>query len=184
MHDRELRREARRFRRYRSLRTNDPYCRICGKGDWRIRYERHHISGRAYEALLPPDILFICGDCHDKIGDTVKDRIPLPPNLPANRVALINRLYGQNEVAEMQIQSNFETIQCLIGDIDPPPIANGNGGNDPSSGDGEAGAEVGGSPTDIRTRRRARAVGMDQLEAWLARAHPTLHSGSAGGSDK
>ncbi len=114
----------------------------------------------------------------------MKDRIPLPPNLPANRVALINRLYGQNEVAEMQIQANFETIQCLIGDIDPPPIANGNGGNDPSSGDGEAGAEVGGSPTDIRTRRRARAVGMDQLEAWLARAHPTLHSGSAGGSDK
>lgn len=140
MDETRRRREERKHKRFRTLKTNDPFCRVCGKHSWWVRYERHHIDGRH----IFPDTIMLCLDCHNEVGEMIKDQFPLPADTPADVVANINRLRGLNELAKLMIAWTEQTIDSLLrsGYLPPAPatppvkpkLATGSVGDDGSAG--------------------------------------------------
>jgi hypothetical protein len=85
---------ARKYKRYQTLGTIDPFCRLCGKHTWWVRYERHHIAGRAFA----PDVIFICGDCHDQASDMQKDHPAMNDNIDPETVKHMKMLLGLKDL--------------------------------------------------------------------------------------
>ena len=126
MNESQLRTETRKFRRFRNLGDIAPYCRICGKFDWRYRYEYHHIAGRNYSST----VILICGDCHDWISDMQKDRPPLPPGIDPQVAQLVHQLHGHIEINARSTECLQRTISAVLGIVSP---ANDNGGATPNA---------------------------------------------------
>ena len=81
-------REQRKAKRLRTLRTSNPFCRVCGKYKWWCRYESHHVDGHH---LIDDDQILICLDCHNEVGEMIKDVEPVPPDMDPARAELIYR---------------------------------------------------------------------------------------------
>jgi hypothetical protein len=111
MNSNQLRIETRKFRRFRNFGDIAPYCRLCGKFDWRYRYEHHQIAGRKYSAI----VILICVDCHDWISDMQKDRPQLPAGIDPQVAELVHQMYGQIEIAERSIECWKRSIGAILG---------------------------------------------------------------------
>lgn len=113
----EIRRkqEARKFRRFRNFGDIAPYCRLCGKLDWRFRYEHHHIAGKKYSSI----VILLCGDCHDWISDMQKDRPPLPQGVNPQVAELVHQMHGQIEIAKRSIECWERAIRIVTGVMSP-----------------------------------------------------------------
>jgi hypothetical protein len=115
----ERRREERKFRRFRTLGTNNPFCRICGKNKWFVRYEYHHVGGRKYTNTT----IFLCLDCHNEATEMDKDFPPLPPHIEESRASLIRVMRGHKVILKLALKQQNELIQWLLGDVDLPTSA-------------------------------------------------------------
>jgi hypothetical protein len=118
MNDEEQRRLESEFKRIRHLRTNNPFCRICGKSMIWARYERHHPDLRANS----PDQIFICEDCHRELHAMLNDFPRIPSNVPKSRHRLI---LSQKKWAEIE-----EWLLNVVDLPDEPNAANDNGEDD------------------------------------------------------
>ena len=118
----ERKRQERKFKRFRTLGTNNPFCRICGKSKWWVRFEDHHIGGRDSNLLV-----LLCLDCHNEAHEMEKDLPPLPPHVDPARASLIRKLQGLGVLLRMIDKQNDETIIWLLGELNLPsvPIALG-----------------------------------------------------------
>jgi hypothetical protein len=119
MDQKTLIREQRKSKRLRTLGTSNPFCRICGKHSWWSQYDYHHVDGHN---LIDDDLLQLCRDCHNEVGEMIKDVEPVPPDMDPERAMLIYRLEGQNAVAQLQIAANSRTIGWLRRPLPLPPL--------------------------------------------------------------
>lgn len=115
MNEQQLRIETRKYHRFRNFGDIAPYCRICGKFDWRYRYEHHHIAGRKYSDA----VILLCVDCHDWISDMQKDRPSLPAGTDPQVAELVHLMWGHIEIAERSIECWRRAIGAVIGIITP-----------------------------------------------------------------
>jgi hypothetical protein len=125
MDDVRRRREQRKYRRIKNKGPNERYCRICGEGRWFVRYENHHIDG----LHIFEDLIFICINCHEEVGEMIKYNEPLPEGIDPDFAVQIHRLRGQNAAMRMQIAYLDWVIEGLLGRHkfpDPRPVANDN----------------------------------------------------------
>jgi hypothetical protein len=110
---------ARKYKRCQTLGTNDPFCRLCGKFDWWVRYELHHIAGRAY---APDVVILLCGDCHDLASDMQKEHPPLNDNLDAETAKHVKMLLGLKDLVRIADRQLGLAIQHING-WSPKPLA-------------------------------------------------------------
>lgn len=124
MDELERRREERKFRRFRTLGTNNPFCRICGKDKWFVRYEYHHICGRAYSSVT----IFLCLDCHNEATEMDKHYSAIPPHIDDSRRSLIMVLRGHSVILKLALKQQEQIERWLLGEFDLPtkPFAPGN----------------------------------------------------------
>ena len=125
MEDEEHRRLANEFKRIRHLRTNNPFCRICGKALLWARYEHHHPDLR----VNSPDTIFTCEDCHRELHAMFNDFPRIPSNVPKERHRLIHMARGQISIARLSQKKWGDIEAWLLNTIDLPPapeVANDN----------------------------------------------------------
>ncbi len=125
MEDVRRRREKRKYNRIKNKGPSERYCRICGESRWLVRYENHHIDG----LHIFEDLIFICINCHDEVGEMIKDHESLPEGIDPETGALIHRFRGQSDLMRMQIARVDWSIEGLLGRHrfpEPPPVANDN----------------------------------------------------------
>jgi hypothetical protein len=117
----ERRRQERKFKRYRTLGTNNPFCRICGKNKLFSRYEYHHPGGKANTNAT----IFVCSDCHNEAHEMDKDLDPIPPHIDPVRASFVRRLQGLSIVLRMVGAQVDEINAWLLSDVRLPslPIA-------------------------------------------------------------
>ena len=131
MQGNEHRRLANEFKRIRHLRTNNPFCRICGKALLWARYEHHHPDLR----VNSPDTIFICEDCHRELHAMLNDFPRIPSNVPQSRHRLIHMARGQIAIARLSQKKWGDIEQWLLNTIDLPPTPEAENDNDPGGGE-------------------------------------------------
>jgi hypothetical protein len=117
----ERRRLERKFKRYRTLGTNNPFCIICGKAKWWVRFENHHVGGKYFSNI----VIRLCSDCHNEAHEMLNDLSPLPAHIDPRRASFIRILQGLKILLQMVIAQVDEIINWLLGNLslpsDPPP---------------------------------------------------------------
>jgi hypothetical protein len=133
MDDIEHRRLASEFKRIRHLRTNNPFCRICGKCLLWARYDHHHPDLK----VNSPDTIFICEDCHRELHAMLNDFPRIPSNVPKARHHLIHMARGQRVIARLSDKKWGEIEEWLLNEVDlpPPPEAVNDNGKDEEADD-------------------------------------------------
>lgn len=109
--DFNLAREIRKNRRYRTLGTNNPYCRVCGKYKWWVRYEEHHPAGKKYDQRT----IMLCIDCHNEVTEMMKEFPQIPAHVPYERGELIQMMRGQAELLFMSAERCLLVADKLLG---------------------------------------------------------------------
>jgi hypothetical protein len=117
MEDEEHRRLSNEFKRIRHLRTNNPFCRICGKDGLWARYDNHHPDLRANSS----DTIFTCEDCHRELHAMLNEFPRIPSNVPKSRHRLIHMARGQIAIARLSQKKWGEIEQWLLNVVDLPP---------------------------------------------------------------
>jgi hypothetical protein len=123
----ERKRQERKFKRFRTLGTNNPFCQNCGKAKWWVRFENHHIGGNAFSNMT----LFLCSDCHNEAHEMLNDLPPLPAGIDPRRASFIRVLQGLKILMNMVIAHIDDIIQWLLGEVSLPdaPIRAGKQGD-------------------------------------------------------
>jgi hypothetical protein len=114
----ERRRQERKFKRYRTLGTNNPFCRICGKNKLFSRYEYHHPGGKANTNAT----IFVCSDCHNEAHEMDKDLDPISPHIDPVRASFVRRLQGLNTLLRMLVAQVDDIVVWLLSDVNLPPV--------------------------------------------------------------
>jgi hypothetical protein len=123
MDEKKERNAASLFKRIRHLRTNNPFCRICGKALLWAKYQSHHVDLKANS----PDQLFICEDCHTEIHAMLRDFPRIPSDVPKSRHRLIHMARGQIAIAKLSQKKWEDVAEWLLNTIDlPADVANDN----------------------------------------------------------
>ena len=71
-YDAQLKRKIRIEKKLQKLEIDRPRCWMCGEDSPTVRYERHHIAGRANSDVA----VLLCQNCHAKVSDAQEDLIP------------------------------------------------------------------------------------------------------------
>ena len=100
-----------KFRRFRTLRTSDPFCATCGECRWWVPYERHHIAGRKYSDLL----IRLCLNCHNGISIMQTLLPPIDDCVDPRRARLIAELEGGALLHDLAAQKHREAADMLRG---------------------------------------------------------------------
>jgi hypothetical protein len=116
MNEIELKRQQRKYKRYRTLGTNNPFCRACGKAKWWVRFEDHHIGGKSFSDIT----ILLCSDCHNEAHEMLNDLPPLPGHIDPRRASFIRILQGLKILLQMVVAQVDEIINWLLGDLSLP----------------------------------------------------------------
>lgn len=116
MNDHDHRRLSNEFKRKRHLRTNNPFCQICGKDNIWSPYEMHHPDLKHNS----PDKMRICQDCHKELHVMLNEFPRIPTNVPKSRHRLIHMARGQIAIARLSLKKWGEIEEWLLNVIDLP----------------------------------------------------------------
>jgi hypothetical protein len=111
MNEIQRRRFARKYKRLQTIGTIDPFCRLCGKCKWWVRFEHHHIAGRGYA----PDLILLCGDCHDEASDLQKDHPAMNDNMDAETIKHMKMLLGLKDLFQIAEANLNAAVQHMDG---------------------------------------------------------------------
>lgn len=107
----ELQIQKIKFRRFRTLRTSNPFCATCGECRWWAPYELHHIAGRKYSDRL----IRLCLTCHNRIS-IMQNLLPsMGDGEDPRRAKLIAELEGSALLHDLAAQSHREAADMLRG---------------------------------------------------------------------
>lgn len=107
----QIKLQAIKFKRIRTMRTANPFCATCGERRWWVRYELHHIAGRKYSE----ELIRLCLNCHDWISMMQKLLPPMPEGCDPRRARLIATLEGGALLLARAAENQLEAADMLRG---------------------------------------------------------------------
>lgn len=107
----QIKLQAIKFKRIRTMRTANPFCATCGERRWWVRYELHHIAGRKYSE----ELIRLCLNCHDWISMMQKFIPPMPEGGDPRRATLIATHEGVALLLDLSAATHREMADILRG---------------------------------------------------------------------
>jgi nitrate/TMAO reductase-like tetraheme cytochrome c subunit len=96
-------------KRFRTLRTSNPFCVTCGERRWWVPYELHHTAGRKYSDQM----IRLCLNCHYGINVMQKILPKLDDSLDPELAKVIAMVEGQKFIMECAAEHLGETATVL-----------------------------------------------------------------------
>lgn len=101
--------EARKQRRLRLLRSNEPRCATCGEQRWQA-LELHHVAGRAHDGAT----IILCRNCHRLASDAQCNHPRSQASIDPHMEMIGRFLLGLADMLRIIVEKLAEFGQTLI----------------------------------------------------------------------